>query len=122
MRRIVRGAAALALATAAATAIGTGSAHASDQPQYGCPSGAVCIYGQNADYHNGHPTDVFYSYGAHNLSGQFGDHFVLNNQTGGASAHLCLGYNGVDCRYPLPQDQRINYDMDEINSIVLDRP
>ncbi|MER5697623.1 hypothetical protein ACWDBO_39775 [Streptomyces mirabilis] len=74
MRRITRGAAALAIAAAALTAVGTGSALANDRPVYGCPGGAVCIYPEGADIHTSTPTDIFYSYGAHNLSDQFGDH------------------------------------------------
>lgn len=44
-----------------------------------------------------HPTNVYWSYGAHNLSNQHGDHYVFNNQYGGASMSLCTGYNGVGC-------------------------
>ena len=46
MRRILRGAAALALATAALTAAGTTEAQAADG-WAGCPYGAVCVYPQN---------------------------------------------------------------------------
>jgi hypothetical protein len=123
MRRIMRGAAALAIAGAALTAVGTGSAHATDKPAYGCPGGAVCIYAQGADYKAGHPTNIYYSYGAHNLSNQVGDHYVMNNQYGGnATLDLCLSYNGVDCPYTLGQDVTFKYNLTPINSIVLNRP
>lgn len=124
MRRIMRGAAALAIAGAALMATGTGSAHASDQSWYGCPGGAVCIYGQNADYIDGHPTNIYYSYGAHNLSGQLGYHFVMNNQYGGgnATAFLCTGYNGVGWFDTVPMDVIGWNDLTPINSIVLNRP
>ncbi|MFF7155409.1 hypothetical protein [Streptomyces sp. NPDC008139] len=124
MRRITRGAAALAIATAAVAAVGTGSAHASDKPAYGCPGGAVCIYAQNADYTAGHPTDIFYSYGAHNLSGQIGYHTVLNNQYGSANAtaQLCWQYNGGDCRITLELNDHWSYNLTPVNSIVLNRP
>ncbi|MEU6849824.1 hypothetical protein ABZ901_07835 [Actinacidiphila alni] len=124
MRRIMRGAAALAIATAALAAVGTGSAHANDQTAYGCPGGAVCIYAQNADYTKGHPTDIFYSYGAHNLSGELGYHTVLNNQYGGAgaTAQLCWSYNGGDCRITLAMNDHLYLDLTPVNSIVLNRP
>lgn len=123
MRRIMRGAAALAIATAAVAAAGTGSAHASDKPAYNCPGGAVCIYPQNADYKTSTPTTVFYSYGAHNLSNQVGNHYVMNNQYGGnATADLCYGYNGVDCLDSLGQNVTGWFDLTPINSIVLNRP
>ncbi|MFI6654670.1 hypothetical protein ACIBL8_04020 [Streptomyces sp. NPDC050523] len=124
MRRITRGAAALAIAAAAVTAVGTGSAHASDKPAYGCPGGAVCIYPEATPYWNSRPTDIFYSYGAHNLSNEFGNHFVLNNQYGSANAtaQLCTGYNGVNCVATIALNAYVYYDLTPINSIVLNRP
>jgi hypothetical protein len=61
----------------------------------GCPSGAVCIYPQNAGWNGGHPSLIYFTYGAHNLSNQVGTHRFFNNQTGGASAYGCSGYNGT---------------------------
>jgi hypothetical protein len=124
MRRITRGAAALALVTAAVAAAGTGTAHASDKPVYGCPGGAVCIYPEGAAMETSTPTDIFYSYGAHNLSNQYGYHVVLNNQYGGAgaTARLCTGYNGVNCVATIQMNYHVNYNLTPINSIVLDRP
>jgi hypothetical protein len=57
----------------------------------GCPSGAVCIYPQNAGWNGGHPSLIFFSYGYHNLTNQFGTHRFYNHQTGGASAYGCSG-------------------------------
>jgi hypothetical protein len=124
MRRIMRGAAALAMATAAVAAIGTGSAQANDQPVYGCPGGAVCIYPEATAYWKSTPTDIFYSYGAHNLHNQFGNHFVMNNQYGSANAtaQLCKGYNGVDCEVTIKLNEYVYYGLTPINSIVLNRP
>jgi hypothetical protein len=61
----------------------------------GCPSGAVCIYPQNAGWNGGHPSLIFYSYGYHNLTNQFGTHRFYNHQTGGASAYGCSGFGGT---------------------------
>lgn len=62
----------------------------------GCPYGAVCIYaGGTTDTAI---TNIYWSYGAHNLSGQYGYHAIVNNQYGfGTWARLCYGYNGVNC-------------------------
>ncbi|MFF7888486.1 hypothetical protein ACH40F_46370 [Streptomyces sp. NPDC020794] len=124
MRRITRRAAALAIAAAALTAVGTRSAHANDRPVYGCPGGAVCIYPEGADIHTSTPTDIFYSYGAHNLSDQFGDHYVLNNEygSGNATAQLCNGYNGVDCVTAIELNEFGVFNLTPINSVVLNRP
>ena len=81
------------------------------------------LYGEGVDPSlNPHPTNVYYSYGAHNLSNQFGYHVVLNNQYGGASASLCKNYGGSNCVGTLPQDYWVNYDLTPINSITLNRP
>ena len=124
MRRITRGAAALAMATAAVFAVGTGSAHASDRTVYGCPGGAVCIYPEGADIRTSTPTNIFYSYGAHNLSNQFGYHYVLNNQYGSANAtaQLCNDYNGVNCVVTIGLNENGVFNLTPINSVVLNRP
>ncbi|MEV0210461.1 hypothetical protein AB0H97_35245 [Streptomyces sp. NPDC050788] len=124
MRRITRSAAALVVATAALAAVNIGSAQANDRPVYGCPGGAACIYPQNADIHTSTPTNIYYSYGAHNLSNQLGNHYVLNNQYGGANAtvQLCTGYNGVNCTITIKLNEFGNYNLTPINSIVLNRP
>ena len=75
-------AAALALFASPARAAGT---------VHGCQSGYVCIYPQNAGWNGDRPSLRFYTYGAHNLSNQFGTHRMLNNQYGGAWVVLCSG-------------------------------
>ena len=68
---------------------------ASNADYYGCPYGAVCIY-NNADPGSGIESGgIYWAYGAHNLSNQFGDHYVVNNQYGDAWVELCTGYNGT---------------------------
>ncbi|MFD7026915.1 hypothetical protein ACFWAR_02625 [Streptomyces sp. NPDC059917] len=106
-------------ASVAPTAVASATASS-----HGCPSGAVCIYPQNAGWNNDHPdpNNIFYSYGAHNLSNQEGQHYVYNNQTGGATARTCLGYNGVNCEGYLGAGYFIDKNLTPINSIVLVRP
>ncbi|MFD9301353.1 hypothetical protein ACFWCB_01425 [Streptomyces sp. NPDC060048] len=121
MRKMIRGAAAFATATAAVLALG-GAAGA--QPAYtwaGCPNGAVCIYPRNQNPAV-KPSQIFYSYGAHNLKNQYGNHWVFNNQYGGASTHLCTGYNGARCGFVIAQGTGVYADLGPINSITLDRP
>ncbi|MGX9885074.1 hypothetical protein [Streptomyces sp. NPDC002276] len=125
MRKIMSAAAALATAATAVLAMSGAAqgAPAGNSPIWGCPSGAVCIYGRGVDpAANPHPTDVYYSYGAHNLSNQVGYHYVVNNQYGGASASLCKNYGGTNCVLTIPQDYHSNYDLTPINSITLNRP
>ncbi|WNM32027.1 hypothetical protein RKE30_17220 [Streptomyces sp. Li-HN-5-11] len=123
MRTMFRGAAALATAATAVVAL-SGAAQARPADTWdGCPSGAVCIYGENVDPSaNPHPTQVFWSYGAHNLSNQYGWHWVTNNQTGGATASLCKAYNGGNCDFVMQPQWRYRVDLTPVNSITLNRP
>lgn len=118
MRKMVRSAAALATAAVAVMTLSTGTAQASDGSWAGCPYGAVCIYPQNQNPAVS-PTHVFYNYGAHNLSNQYGRHWVLNNQYGGATAQLCTGYNGAGCNYTIAEGGGVYADLTPINSITL---
>lgn len=89
----------------------------------GCPYGAVCIYPQNAGWNGGHPErgGVYFSYGAHNLSNQFGNHYVFNNQYGGASVTLNKGYNGRSPYFDINQFTYCPCNLTPTNSITLIR-
>jgi len=86
---------------------------------HGCPDGAVCIYPRNAGWNNDRPSHVYWSYGYHNLSNQYGIHRIYNWQTGGATARTCTGYNGTGCQGYLVPGQYIDKDLTPINSITL---
>ena|SRR5437588_7095751 len=117
---MTKAAVAVALSAGALTAVGVTSAQAAGTAE-GCPSGAVCIYPQDAGWNGGHPSLFFYSYGAHNLSNQYGHHYVFNNQTGGAKMRSCTGYNGTGCGSGyLPAGTYDNPDLTPINSITLE--
>ncbi|MER6999337.1 hypothetical protein [Streptomyces sp. NPDC000410] len=120
MRKVFHGFAALTTTVAAVLAFG-GAAEAKPADWAGCPDGAVCIYPQDQDPAQ-KPSDIFYSYGAHNLSNQFGNHWVLNNQTGGATAALCTGSGGSGCGERIAADTGVYADLTPINSITLYRP
>ncbi|MER6200095.1 hypothetical protein ABT234_22335 [Streptomyces sp. NPDC001586] len=120
MHRMFRGLAALATAATAVLAL-SGSVEAKPADAWaGCPEGAVCIYPQNQNPAV-KPTHVFYSYGSHNLRNQFGNHWVLNNQYGGATANLCTGSNGAGCGSPIAAKTGVYADLTPINSIRLNR-
>lgn len=122
MRSMTRRATAIAAVTVAVAALSVGTAQAVKSDSWaGCPDGAVCIYPQNQNPAVS-PTDVFYSYGAHNLSGKVGNHWVLNNQTGGATANLCTGYNGAGCGGAIAASTGVYADLGPIYSIRLNRP
>jgi hypothetical protein len=121
MRKRVIGHSVVGLFAAAGILLGAaGVSSASSVTVHGCPSGAVCIYPQDAGWNGDHPSDVYFSYGAHNLVNQNGMHYILNNQTGGATMRTCTGYNGTGCEGYLPQDWSINKDLTPINSITLE--
>ncbi|MEU5208623.1 hypothetical protein [Streptomyces sp. NPDC020742] len=123
MRTSIRRVLAMGVAAATATVLtaGTAKAEAAGGPWAGCPYGAVCIYPQNQDPAVS-PTDIFWSYGAHNLSNTYGWHWVLNNQSGGAHARLCTGYNGAGCSYDMAAQHGVYADLTPINSVTLVRP
>ncbi|MET8584248.1 hypothetical protein ABZX39_25710 [Streptomyces collinus] len=125
MRKMSRAAAAFATA-ATAVVVMSGAAQAApagSSTVYGCQSGNVCIWAQGVNpVDNPHPTNQYTTYGAHNLSNQFGYHWVLNNQYGGASASLCKNFGGTNCVVTLAQDQWTYEDLTPINSVTLNRP
>ncbi|GAA4936350.1 hypothetical protein ACFPM3_06410 [Streptomyces coeruleoprunus] len=116
VRRLLCSAAALALATTAITAAGTSPAQAAGS-WANCPYGAVCIYPQNQDPAVS-PSHVFWAYGPHRIYNQYGDHWVLNNQSDNARAALCESI-GTDCRYFIPAQNGVYYNLDPINSVTL---
>ncbi|PRH81119.1 hypothetical protein C6N75_00525 [Streptomyces solincola] len=118
---LLRGAAALATATAALLTLHAPAEARPAADWANCPSGAVCIYPQDQNPAV-RPTHVFYRYGAHNLSNQFGNHWVLNNQTGGATANLCTGTNGAGCGNPIAAQTGVYANLTPINSVRLNRP
>lgn len=99
-RTVTRVAALAAGATAvlATSALLAPHAEAAGKSLHGCPSGAVCIYptkgGLKAGPERG---EIFYSYGAHNLTNQYGKHVIVNNQYQGAGFRVCYSYGGRNC-------------------------
>jgi hypothetical protein len=125
MRKKLSAAAAFATAATAVVAM-SGAAQAApagSSTVYGCLSGNVCIWGEGVNpIDNPHPTVQYTAYGYHNLSNQFGYHYVLNNQYGGATASLCYNYGGTNCYKTLAQDQWAYENLTPVNSVTLNRP
>ncbi|MFE4469761.1 hypothetical protein ACFRFH_13185 [Leifsonia sp. NPDC056824] len=61
---------------------------------HGCPSGYFCIY-PDSGWNGDKPSHKYFKYGSYNLSGQLGNHRVLNNQTDGAKVGFYTGYDGT---------------------------
>lgn len=116
MRSIARIATVTALVGAS---IGFGTAAQAAGTVEGCPSGYVCLYPQDAGWNGGVPSHKWYTYGAHNLSNQYGTHRLFNNQTGGAIARNCTGYNGVGCQGALTPGYYIDVNYTPYNSVLL---
>jgi hypothetical protein len=114
---------AMTAAGIAAAVIGTGVAlaptanAATTGTTAACPSGAVCLQEPNGSILS---KNIWYSYGAHNLSNVTGTKVLINSQTGGAGFQICTGYNGTNC-YPVHRftGAYAPYDFTPINSIVL---
>ncbi|MEV0372916.1 hypothetical protein AB0I10_24350 [Streptomyces sp. NPDC050636] len=97
-----------------------GSAHAAPAAasSHGCPSGYVCLY-PNASWNGDKPIYKWYTYGAHNISNQFGVKRFFNNQTGGAIARNCTGSNGTGCQGIQTAGTYADYDYTPYNSVLL---
>lgn len=121
MRRITKAATALVFAAAvAATTAGADGAQAAGSTVEGCAYGDVCIYPENAGWNGGHPSQSYTKYGAHNLTDQFGNHLIYNNQSGGATMRTCTGYDGTGCQGYLKANTYMVKDLTPINSITLE--
>jgi hypothetical protein len=84
-----------------------------------CPSGAFCIQEQNGIILS---KNIWYTYGAHNLSGVTGLKYPVNNQTGGAGVAPCLDYNGGRCAAVTRLTGRLAlFDFTPTNSVILVR-
>jgi hypothetical protein len=82
----------------------------------GCPSGNVCVYSGTSE--SGSSTN-YYRYGSYNFSDMFGDHLIVNNQTGGAGFRLCTAYGGQNCGARKGPGRYIE-NLSPINSILVE--
>ncbi|AJP00715.1 hypothetical protein TU94_03635 [Streptomyces cyaneogriseus subsp. noncyanogenus] len=112
MRKTATITAALALAAGGGLAMAPSATAAT-----ACPSGAVCIRETDGSILS---KNIFYSYGAHNLSNVTGYRVIVNSQTGGAGFQVCYEYNGGRCSSVVRgTGEYAPYDMTPINSVVL---
>nr|WP_246306084.1 hypothetical protein [Allobranchiibius huperziae] len=84
-----------------------------------CPYGYACLY-QKGDTDGSSTPTTYYHYGAHNLSNVTGNRIFFNNQSGGAVAYLCTGYNGTGSCFLVKAYTYVNpYNFTPVNSIYL---
>lgn len=84
-----------------------------------CPSGYACVYSSWGEFLDDTPEHRYYYYGTYQFSNEYGDHWIWNNQTGGAMVHLCRNYNGTNCDVHLSQFQYKRVNLTPYNSIKL---
>ncbi|BCJ50147.1 hypothetical protein Asp14428_16220 [Actinoplanes sp. NBRC 14428] len=119
LKRLAAAAAATGAAIMMAVAAGGAPAQAatSADTYAWCEEGYVCIYGDTS--WNRPPILKFYTYGAHNLNNVLGAKRIFNNQTGGALAQVCDGYNGTNCGVVVHPWTYWDLDFTPINSVRL---
>lgn len=110
---------AMATMTGAAQADEPGSAQARGGEYAGCPYGAVCLYPDDS-WNGGNPEHIYWTYGVHKLSDEYGMHRLFNNQSGDATAQACRGADGTDCGGEIPPWEYRDGDLTPGNSIRLD--
>ncbi len=119
----------LAAAIMSVLLVGMASAHATSSTSVlstnGCNSGDVCMYTPAGDL-SGSPEHTWFQYGCYNLTNEFGNRDIFNNQFGGATFTVYFGFN---CTNPStnPQTKILEGetwigDITPINSISLDPP
>lgn len=84
----------------------------------GCPSGDVCMY-KSQPGPGSTPEHRWFNYGCYNLHGEYGERWVFNNQTGGATATMRNGYNCTEGSTVIPSGATRDGDIGDINSISL---
>lgn len=115
----------IAAATAALIAVGViaAPAQAGTSPKWGCPGGAVCMYDTQDHWLNDTPDHVWYSYGYHALTDEYGPHWVFNNQyatsAGRAGAYACKAAKASSCTLRIAMDDWESFDATPINYIRL---
>ncbi|GER91849.1 hypothetical protein KDW_60110 [Dictyobacter vulcani] len=86
---------------------------------HGCPVGYACIYPQNAGWNGDHPSNTYYNYGTYKLYNQYGNHYIYNNQTGGAPFWLCTDSYGKTCPWYVAAGTSAQTDFTPLNSVKL---
>ncbi len=124
MKLRVMSAASIAVTSGCLVFASAGSASATSAAPAGgtyanCPYGDACLYQKGDTTGSSKPTK-YYHYGAHNLSNVTGNRIFFNNQSGGAVAYLCTGYNGGGKCFLIKAYNYVNpYDFTPVNSIYL---
>jgi hypothetical protein len=112
-------------ATAALIALGVTAApaQAGTGEEWGCPLGYVCMYDNVVNWINEDPDHKWYRYGYYALSGEYGLHWVVNNQyatpAGRPGAYACEAKTPSRCNFLIPMGKVRYFKADPINYIRL---
>jgi len=113
----VPGASALAIKTITGT-VRVINASAAGGSYAGCPYGDACMY-TNSGFGNGTPEHKYYYYGCYDLSNEYGNRWIVNNQSGGATVKGYYNYGCTNRAWTLPAGELNEYNITPINSISL---
>lgn len=86
---------------------------------FNCKNGTVCIYDQPPT-NSTQPYNHWWLFGCHQLSNEYGQKWVFNNQYGGYTATLWTGKNCNGRRTAIAENHTWSGDITPINSISLD--
>jgi hypothetical protein len=109
------------VAQASTHAAGSGHAAVLPADYNGCADGTACMYTDDG-WDNSSPEQHWWTYGCYNLTNEYGDRYVYNNQYDNATVTL---YTGTNCQDPyavVSENTSWEGDISPINSISLDNP
>jgi hypothetical protein len=110
------------IASGISAGIAAPAAQAGTKAKWGCPSGAVCMY-TDAGFLADKPKHIYYSYGYHALTNEFGNRVIFNNQyetgSGRAAAYTCTANTPSSCNLRIRMDATEFVNITPINYIRL---
>jgi hypothetical protein len=121
-RRAALAMAAGLIASGISAGIAAPAAQAGTKAKWGCPGGAVCMY-TTEGWWDDKPQHIYYSYGYHTLTNEFGQRVVFNNQyatsSGRAAAYTCTAKTASSCNLRIAMDDFEWVNITPINYIRL---
>jgi hypothetical protein len=99
-RRAALAMAAGLIASGISAGIAAPAAQAGTKAKWGCPGGAVCMY-TTEGWRDDKPQHIYYSYGYHALTNEFGQRVIFNN----TNTNVCLSRTPRSCDIGIPPDE-----------------
>lgn len=87
-----------------------------------CSQGIVCMTYTGIPYYLGMTEHRWSQYGCKNLSDEYGQRYIINSQTDGATATLYTGFGCSGSTTTIRAGDTWNGDITPINSISLNKP